>query len=499
MAIALSRRVNDVALPVCLAAMDACWIYITAGLFHAVVLSRVGLAGAPSPLILAGLQLGAWWFVRFLLDGTRMPMLAVQVLAGTAGLIAAILVQVATNSPANGDYSLGWLLSLVYAVLVSLVPWFLGGYRASERPDFNGAYAGFRIGLLLIGFAAIMATIIGPEIVAAAWVELGSVLLWFFVWALAGLAVGNRQMVREEYGGIKMGGWGSVLTLSIGAILIVGLIGGAANAGGLLGGVFALVTGALVLLGAVLYGVAFVISLIFYYVFMFLGAVSSAIGIGGGEQQPPQKASDGPANTSKFLERIRRDWEQGILEVPPEVLTFMAWAGVILVAVIAILVVSSKLRRTARTRHREVAEERESIGSWAMLVQQIKDWLLKLFGRKSKGAEGVKGSLEDDLAALAGHAEWSGTLSVRQIYARMQATAGKIGYPRAVQQTPIEYLSVLSNAMPDLRGEFRDITAAYLEARYGPAPASDPAVQAATRAWKRAEAAMRSQGSGVRG
>ncbi|HYP39511.1 MAG TPA: DUF4129 domain-containing protein, partial [Chloroflexia bacterium] len=464
-------------------------------LFHAVVLSKVGLAGAPSPLILAGLQLGAWWFVRYLLDGTRLALPLVQVLAGTAGIAAAILVQAATNSPANGGYSLGWLLTLVYALLVSLIPWFLGGYRASERPDFNGAYAGFRIGLILIGFAAIMATIIGPEVVAAAWVELGGVLLWFFVWALAGLAVGNRQMVREEYGGIKMGGWGSVLTLSIGAILIVGLIGGAANAGGLLGGVFALVTWALVLLGAVLYGIAFVISMVFYYIFMFLAAISSALGIGGGEQQQPQEASDGPAFASEFLERIRREWELTLLEVPPEVLSFITWAGVLLGAVIAILVVSSKLRRTARIRQREVAEERERIGSWAMLAQQIKEWFLKLIGRKTKGAEGVKGSLEDDLAALASHAEWSGTLSVRQIYARMQAAAGKIGYPRAVQQTPIEYLSVLSNAMPDLRTEFRDITAAYLEARYGPAPASDPAVQAATRAWKRAEAAMR---SGVR-
>ncbi|HET6314116.1 MAG TPA: DUF4129 domain-containing protein, partial [Chloroflexia bacterium] len=445
---------------------------------------------------------GAWWFVRYLLDGTRMPMPAVQVLAGTAGLVAAILVQAATNSPTNGDYSLEWLLSLVYALLVSLVPWFLGGYRASERPDFNAAYAGFRIGLILIGFAAIMATIIGPEAVAAAWVELGSVLLWFFVWALAGLAVGNRQMVREEYGGIKMGGWGSVLTLSIGAILIVGLIGGAANAGGLLGGVFALVVGALVLLGAVLYGLSFVLIMVVYYVFMFFAAIGSAIGIGGGEQQQPQEASDGPGYASRFLERIRRDWEQGTWDLPPEVLTFIAWAGVLLGAVIAILVVSSKLRRTARMREREVAEERESIGSWALLLQQIKEWLLRLFGRKGKGAEGVKGSLEDDLAALARHAEWSGTLSVRQIYARMQAAAGKMGYPRAVQQTPIEYLSVLSNAMPDLRAEFRDITAAYLEARYGPAPASDPAVQAASRAWKRAEAVMRpgvrGQGSGVR-
>jgi hypothetical protein len=492
MAVVLSRRVNDIALPVCLAAMDACWIYITASLFHAVVLSKVGLAGAPSPLILAGLQLGAWWFVRYLLDGTRMPMLAVQVLAGTAGLVAAVLVQVATNSPANGDYSLEWLLSLVYALLVSLVPWFLGGYRASERPDFNAAYAGFRIGLLLIGFAAIMATIIGPEAVAAAWVELGSVLLWFFVWALAGLAVGNRQMVREEYGGIKMGGWGSVLTLSIGAILIVGLIGGAANAGGLLGGVFALVVGALVLLGAVLYGLSFVLIMIVYYVSMLFAAIGSAIGIGGGDQQQQQQeVSDGPGYASRFLARIRREWEQGTWDLPPEVLTFIAWAGVLLAAVIAILVVSSKLRRTARIRQRDVDEERESIGSWALLVQQIKEWLLKLFGRKGKGAEGAARSLEDDLAALTGRAEWGGTLSVRQIYARMQATAGKMGYPRAVQQTPIEYLSVLSGAMPDLRGEFRDITAAYLEARYGPAPASDPAVQAASRAWKRAEAVMR--------
>jgi Domain of unknown function (DUF4129) len=105
---------------------------------------------------------------------------------------------------------------------------------------------------------------------------------------------------------------------------------------------------------------------------------------------------------------------------------------------------------------------------------------------------GVGGAQEDDLAALQGRPEWSGTLSVRQIYARLQRLAATIGYPRAPQQTPIEYLRVLSAAMPNLTNDFTDITAAYLQARYGAVPAPGPAVLAATNAWKRAEPVLES-------
>jgi hypothetical protein len=44
---------------------------------------------------------------------------------------------------------------------------------------------------------------------------------------------------------------------------------------------------------------------------------------------------------------------------------------------------------------------------------------------------------------------------------------------------------VLSEALPDIRPELQAITAAYIEARYGPHPASPLAVHSANEAWRK--------------
>jgi hypothetical protein len=139
---------------------------------------------------------------------------------------------------------------------------------------------------------------------------------------------------------------------------------------------------------------------------------------------------------------------------------------------------------------RDAAEERESLGSWERLIYHVRLLWERLLARfRRSGPSTVAGS-EDDLAALRGHPEFSGTLTVRQIYARLQALAARSGYPRQPYTTPIEYLRVLSSAMPGLSPDLQAITLAYLEARYGPRPASAAAVTAANIAWQRLEPAL---------
>ena len=103
------------------------------------------------------------------------------------------------------------------------------------------------------------------------------------------------------------------------------------------------------------------------------------------------------------------------------------------------------------------------------------------------------GAGEDDLSALMSKPEYGGTLTVRQMYARLLLLGGRAGYLRKPHQTPIEYMRVLSSALPSLEGEFADITSAYIEARYGERPASSGAVQAAASAWRRAEPVLSSE------
>jgi hypothetical protein len=123
-------------------------------------------------------------------------------------------------------------------------------------------------------------------------------------------------------------------------------------------------------------------------------------------------------------------------------------------------------------------------------MSQMRDWLRALWARlrRAKAAEGEQP--EDELAALRGRPEWSGTLSIREIYALLQKRAALLGYPRARHQTPIEYLAILSTALPNLRADLRAVTTAYIQARYGPLPASGPIVTTATQAWQRMESQL---------
>jgi hypothetical protein len=143
------------------------------------------------------------------------------------------------------------------------------------------------------------------------------------------------------------------------------------------------------------------------------------------------------------------------------------------------------LRRTRRDIPHPDGEDRESFGSWDLLVAQVKEFFARLLARFRPQQAALAGA--DDLSELWSKPEFSGTLTVRQMYARLLLLAGRAGYPRKPQQTPTEYMRVLSSALPSLRGEFADITSAYIEARYGSKPASSGAVQAAATAWRRAE------------
>jgi hypothetical protein len=225
-----------------------------------------------------------------------------------------------------------------------------------------------------------------------------------------------------------------------------------------------------------------------------MSLIGSLIGwLFNGQEFEPQPQESTPPLTSDFLDRLRRAFETGTLDFPPEILNALLWAWVVIIGVIALLVISGRIRRTPRRIDRDVVEERERIGSWSTVLTQLKDWVLRLLGRKRAAAAAASTGVEDDLAALSAKPEWSGTLSIRQIYAQLQKSAGKLGYPRPIQQTPIEYLQVLSTAMPGVRAELEDITNAYLDARYGPLPASDPVVQSANRAWMRVQAALRAE------
>ncbi len=481
MAIALPRRISNAALPVCLAGMDGCWIYIVASLISANVLIRIAFIPVPSPVALAALELAAWWLASRLLDHTNLPMPVVQALSGVAGLLAAILVAFVTNPP-TGDIG-RWAQVSIYGIITGLVLWFLGGYRASARAGFTQAYNNFRIGLFAIAAMGILTAILAGSSSEYIWASLGGATLWFFAWSLGALALGNRQVVREEFGETRSGAWGPALITSIVIILIVGAIAGAFGGQNLIDTVEKLVQGVLLLVGTLLYAVIY--GLLWGLSLIKIGPLAI-------KQKTPNDPDENVFTPGKTF----NPGDNSPFSIPAEYQTLFIWVGAALMALVAIWLITRGLRRTRRGMEDSPAEERESLGSWGLLWMQFKAWLDALMARFRPASATQTGADEDDLAALMGRPEWSGTLTVRQIYSHLQSLAGKMGHPRAPQQTPVEYLSVLSSFMPQLRPDFMDITAAYLEARYGPLPASAPAVMSANNAWKRAEPALKAAAAG---
>src|SRR4051794_5709324 len=141
----LVRRLTNWALPACMALMDACWIYIIAWLLATQVLYNVIAVAPPSPVLLALLELLSLWVASRLFARTQLSEAAVQLVSGVAGFVICVLAVLLTNLPLPAAIDARWILSVAYSVVVCLVLWYLGGYRATDPPDFNQAYAMFRI------------------------------------------------------------------------------------------------------------------------------------------------------------------------------------------------------------------------------------------------------------------------------------------------------------------------------------------------------------------
>jgi hypothetical protein len=337
--------------------------------------------------------------------------------------------------------------------------------------------------LIAIGVTAVLTLIVGGQGAAGQLTSIGGVSVWFFMWSMVALILGKREVVREETGRVDVGSWGLVSAGSIAIVTMLGFVGGAFGGQDPLVAVQKVVTGIATLFVLLVYAIMY--------------AIFWPISLLGIKIEPPKNRSlpsdASPEGTVEPLEQTRRQVEAGgaALGISPDFVSLATWLVILLCAVGVALLVGRGVRRWHEQAQRMKLEEREDLGVWSRLAQQFGGLIGGILARFRRGvaAEAVVG--EDDLSALVGRPEWKGSLSVRQIYVQLQSVAGKVGYPRAPQVTPVEYLSVLSRAMPELRSDLECITRAYLDARYSPVPVSAPVVVAANDAWKRVERGFR--------
>jgi len=279
-----------------------------------------------------------------------------------------------------------------------------------------------------------------------------------------------------------MKSWGWLAVGSVAGILLLGSIGQGFGGKDVLTtlqeGVITFITA----VALVMYGIFYLLLLPFSLFNIQLGPV------GSGHLPTPTPT---PTNSTDPLSQLQKTHVAASpFQIPAELQTALMTLAVVLVVAAVVYFMAQWLRRTGANRAQVEDEERITFGSWRLLLAQLRAWLLKLLVRFRKSVPPPATAEEDDLAALQGNPEFAGTLSVRQIYARLLKLAASAGYPRAPYQTPNEYLRFLSTSLPDLRSDLNDITGAYIEARYAPAPTSPLSVQAASAAWRRAEPAL---------
>lgn len=474
---------NSLALPVCLSAMDACWLYTVAWLFTNTVLEKLTSLPLPSPVILAGIALAAWGLAELLLNRTSLPTWLVQTVAMVGGIELSITVMSVLSPPVADRLPILWLADAAAGATLCFFLWVRGLFRAAKRPAFNDVYVDFQIGLVIVGLGALVAPLFIGARFGALWTQIATLPVWFFVFGLIALALGNREVVRQEIGKVAGGSWGLVLAASVGIIVLIGTLSAIFGGPDLLGLVQGVVSAVIVAISAAIYGIIYIVLWLWYAIFHpRLGTIDMA--------QPTASGNTQTGGPDEFLRRAREQQQEGRFDVPPELLQISLWVAAVLVGLATLWFISLGFRRYRKRVPPNAVEEREKLGSWELFTRQLRGWLNRVLARFRPKSGNEAQSGESDLASITGRPEWGGTLSIRQIYARLLTLGSNVGCPRAPQQTPIEYLMVLSEAMPNLRDDFRAITSAYLEARYGPLPAGSPAVLSATNAWNRAEPEM---------
>lgn len=483
MARTLPRQANNALLPIAIAVMDACWIFASAWLFEYGLLYSLSPFQVPNPALLALLELAAVWFVGQTLAG-RFGGNLLRAATALIGLPVSLGLIAVLNVPAGGATMGQWLLRAALPLAVCVGVWLLGGYRSTRQATFATVYRAFVVGLAVMGAGVLLASLVtgsrGPAILST----LAGVPVAFFAASLVALAMGNREMIRQETGSGSGPFWGVITAASIGGVLLLSILGGTANLPGILDIASRVVSSVLLAVGLLLYQILYWVLWLWSQIFPIDPRLPDTRNV----VEPTKGPNLDPlANLRKMMEGGKPG------QMPPDLQNLFMWiAGVTvgILVVVALVVAGRFLSRNRPPAVRSMPEERESFGSWALVKARFLQWWLLLLARFRPRRATSAVRQEDELAALRGNPDWTGTLSVRQIYARMQLLAARRGYPRAPQQTPIEYLNVLSQAMPPLRADFAAITSAYIEARYGPMPASAPAVLAATNAWKRAEKAL---------
>ena len=406
--VANATRLPDAAIPLAIAMLAVGWAFILSWYVQTIRFSLnlrgvIGLLlSAVSVLALAGLSMGAGWF--------------------PIGLVW------------SGD--LQAIAALMMASAFMLLLWWRGTTIARDDVTLDVVRNAFIRGVVIVIFAVAADPLVDARIISLPMLTL------YFAIGLMGLAL--CRFAAEGGVGRMNRGWMLAIIASVGAVLCLALILGAAGVGGLDDAARAIVS-----------GVAFLGLWTLRPFLLLLGLIAAglvAIGnwvssfFGGGDLSGLEMAR---LQIQEFHESLREVESDG----PPSViLTLIKWLAFIAAVALAGWVLFRMFRR-----RRLVA------GNYAE-------------GETRESTFTLQGAGQDVADALAGWLNRAGNLrrrrpvptNPREVYHRMLEIARTVGFPRRTGQTPQEHRRDASQALPD--PPIARIVGRFQRYYYGPQP-----------------------------
>ena len=420
--------------------MEGCWLYALMALLNRKVaddgISVVGI------LILYPV---AFFFNKLLgqLRWPRVCILSVSWLGWVVGMLLIVKAQLFAGQPLSDT---AWLLSIpqsiaqvIYTfrpellILVSTgVIWWLSRRLASRVANFPVMVSEFQFGLFILVIAFFVTSQLRVELTNPVPVALA-----FFLFALLGTSVAHALEGTSWLSGLYQGHWSGLLLVSIGVILLLGLLITWVVTPDLLHLLWAAIKWAWGLIwGLIMKVVAFLASL-------FPQSEPAEL--------PPMPGMPATEPDGGFRLTMP-EWLRSGLRLSWTILM----AGFILLTMWRI---SSDIFRWLRRKLASMAgaEFEPMPGAFkADLLSLLKRILFKLLGLRLPFHLRQKEMVLPPEVA-----------SVRQIYRQLLRWAAAAGYPRRVSQTPHEYYCTLAGLLPEASKELNLVTQQYVRARYG--------------------------------
>lgn len=351
-------------------------------------------------------------------------------------------------------------LPMWIAILFVAYAWWRG--RSRDDPSIDAAYRTLRVGtpVAIIGILATMSTAALDGDPALRRSLYGGTVVFLFL-TLTAIALG-RLRIEQARGALTLTPrWLLTFLGPVAALVLIGsLIAGLFTRRfletilWLLTPVFWLADLLLLILVYIATGVAYVIFAIISFFLNLLGPVDPV-------SRPPQRLPGTPTV----------DPTAGITPVQyPDSFRYLA---VLLVLAALVFVLTRFLWRRRPRRAPIAGEERESVFSWDLLAAGAAGLFAGFVGRLRRPA--------DPLADLRGDPRWQHTVTVRELYGRLLKRGAEADRPRAVAQTPDEYVTVVGATSPMPAVE--RLTNRYDAARYSEQPATADDAAAAQAAW----------------